>query len=98
MGWQGWGWRDGTDQTADFSVCLSPFRRLNSRDPDTLPLSPWKHLDRPPILVQKTTKNNTLGKHVFFQYVVSNVCFQYVDHELGIPENKKTNKQKKSLD
>lgn len=51
----GVGW-DGTGHTADFSVCLSPFWGLNSGDPDTLPLSPWKHLDRPPILVKKKKK------------------------------------------
>lgn len=43
-------------QTADFSVCLSPFWGLNSGDPNTLPLSPWKHLDRTPVLVKKIKK------------------------------------------
>lgn len=62
MGWQGWGGRDqmgweGTGQTADFPICLSPFRGLNSGDLDTLPLSPWKHLDNPPVLVTKKKIN-----------------------------------------
>lgn len=42
-----------------FSFCLSvrTFPGLNSRDPDTLPLSPWKHLDIPSHLPTKTWAN-----------------------------------------
>lgn len=45
-----------------FSFCLSArtFPDLNSEDPDTLPLSPWKHLDITSNLSIKTWAN--MGK------------------------------------
>lgn len=47
------------DKLLTFSFCLSvrTFPGLNSGDPDTLPLSTWKHLDIPYHLPTKTWVN-----------------------------------------
>lgn len=58
--------------TFSFSLSVRTFPGLNSGDPDTLPLSPWKHLDIPYHLPTKTWAN------------MKKKSFQYVGHDLSI--------------
>lgn len=56
---------------------LITFLDLNSGDPDTLPLSPWKHLYRPPVLVKKKKKPEQTCIKVSNMWTMSYVSPKY---------------------